>query len=52
MTKEKLQELRERMMRHGVGNHPVSGAPLTAIVVLTAAELQELLDIAEKHQPK
>jgi hypothetical protein len=40
----KLEELRDRMKKHSVGNHPLTGEPDTAIVVLTARELDELLD--------
>ena len=41
ITKEKIEELRTRMRRHGeLGD--------IAVVVLTARELQELLDAAEK----
>lgn len=41
MTREKLQDLRHRMMHHTVICD-------TAVVILTAKELQELIDTAEK----
>ena len=41
ITKEKLEELRTRMMHHKVIND-------VAIVELTAAELQELLDFVDE----
>lgn len=42
LTKDKIEELRTRMKRHGeLGD--------IAVVVLTARELQELLDAAEKN---
>jgi len=45
MTRKKLAELRQRMLRHT----EVEG---TAVVILTAKELQELLDLAETVHPK
>jgi hypothetical protein len=41
MTREKLQELRQRMLNHKVVND-------TAMVELTAKELDELLNLAEE----
>lgn len=41
MTKEKLQELRQRMIHHKVVND-------VAVVELTAQELGELLDFADE----
>ena len=43
MTKAKLKELRDRMIHHSVVNE-------TAVVVLTARELEELLDTVEKKE--
>lgn len=41
ISKEKLKELRQRMMKHDVKDGK-------AIVIVSARELQELIDIAEK----
>ena len=41
ITKEKLNELRERMIKHKVSSDG------KAIVELTARELQELIEVAE-----
>ena len=40
MTQKKINDLRQRMIHHAVVND-------TAVVVVTAAELDELLNIAE-----
>jgi hypothetical protein len=44
MTKEKLEDLRRRMRSH-------TDVKDIAVCVLTARELEELLDIAEEHFP-
>lgn len=42
MTKEKIEELRHRLLNHEVENE-------IAIVKVTAHELQELIELAEKQ---
>jgi hypothetical protein len=53
MTREAIGALRERMKRHGVLTLPQNNGIAEydkdfAVVVLTAKELEELLDLAEK----
>jgi|HubBroStandDraft_3_1064219.scaffolds.fasta_scaffold157055_2 hypothetical protein len=49
MDKKKLDSLRDRMKRHGTLD---IGDESYAVVVLSARELQELLDLAEKALSK